>query len=111
MNEIGMALLWGIYLLIGVASVITAIALAIVPTPPTDFVSTLRRDISSAGPRLVWAMVSVCLWLWGIWVDRLRSLAADKTCRPHPLHRSILAFFTLSALPYRAYPLTCCLLD
>lgn len=63
------------------------------------------------GPRLLWVMRAFWLLFWGVIlhvvVERLRLCLVLR-----PQYRlSVLAHGSLSSLPYRAYPLSCCLLD
>jgi hypothetical protein len=64
-----------------------------------------------AGPRLVWVILAICLFFWGTVIqftlDRWRlSLLSCPRLQP-----AVISRFSLSSLPYRAYPLSCCLLD
>jgi hypothetical protein len=64
-----------------------------------------------AGPRLVWVIMALCLFFWGTVIqftlDQWRlSLLSCPRFQP-----AVISRFSLSSLPYRAYLLSCCLLD
>jgi hypothetical protein len=64
-----------------------------------------------AGPHLVWVIMALCLLFWGTVIQfTLDRLSAALVVRSR---FQWLAIFhvSLSSLPYRAYPLSCCLLD
>jgi hypothetical protein len=66
------------------------------------------------GPRLIWVMLVLCLLFWGTVVNYVQSaleLSTVPLTAHHPLQLSVTSRFSLSSLPYRAYPLSCCLLD
>ncbi|MCB0084800.1 MAG: hypothetical protein KDE47_27860 [Caldilineaceae bacterium] len=82
---------------------------------PTVGINTLNlRPQHPTGHRIIWVILSLFVLFWAVldqWLWQIIALKPGQAKTARSCCFSPTSFVSLTAVPYRAFPLSCCLLN